>query len=261
MPFEVFPTFEIETRAGKVSRARDGDTAWVRSSVTGAVVRGRPWAVIHDGRIIFDSLYPNALSTGGVTHELNVVVTGLPTLVMQKKFDEAETLRLMRSEINGQEFTDSPPRLDVGPSTEIVAKLRWRYSNDASTASYFMGYATSWEAPPQNVHLTRALLVGVNNAEFTDSLRLRSPSTPGHYWIVFTMGAESDPKWLFSGTNWACGTPVWGDGNDLPNLPDSVLRQAAIHGRVEIPYNYCDDGSHQRRLRAMPFVALEITVR
>ena len=261
MPFEVFPTFEIETRAGKVSRARDGDTAWVRSSVTGAVVRGRPWAVIHDGRIIFDSLYPNALSTGGVTHELNVVVTGLPTLVMQKKFDEAETLRLMRSEINGQAFTESPPRIDVGPSTEIVAKLRWRYSDDASTASYFMGYATSWEAPPQNVHLTRALLVGVNNAEFTDSLRLRSPSTPGHYWIVFTMGAESDPKWLFSGTNWACGTPVWGDGNDLPNLPDSVLRQAAIHGRVEIPYNYCDDGSHQRRLRAMPFVALEITVR
>lgn len=261
MPFEVFPTFEIETWAGKVSLARDGDTAWVRSSVTGAVVRGRPWAVIRDGRMVFDSLYPPAFATGAVTHELNVVVTGLPTLVMQKKFDEAETLRLMRSEINGQVFTESFPRIDVGPSTEIVAKLRWRYSNDASTASYFMGYATSWEAPPQNVHLTRALLVGVNNAEFTDSLRLRSPSTPGHYWIVFTMGAESDPKWLFSGTNWACGTPVWGDGNDLPSLPDSVLRQAAIRGRVEIPYNYCDDGSHQRRLRAMPFAALAIKVR
>ena len=210
--------------------------------------------------MVFDSLYPPAFATGVVTHQLEVVVAGLPTLELHPAFDEPETLRLMRSEINGQEFTDSPPRIDVGPSMEIVAKLRWRYSIQASTASYFMGYATSWGTPPQNVHLTRALLVGVSNAEFSDSLRLRSPSTPGHYWILWTLGAESDPKWLFSGTNWACGIPVWGDGNDVPTLPDSVLRHAAIRGRVEIPYNYCHNGSHQRRVRAMPFAAVEITV-
>ena len=260
MPFEVFPRFEIRTRRGTRSRARDGDTAWARSTFPGALVRGRTSAIIRDGLIVFDSLYPPAFASGAVAHDLEIAVAGLPSLVLRVK-DERATLKLVTGIVNGRRFDGGIPHVEVAPSGDITATFRWRYSTQASTASYQMGYATSWEPLAQSTHTSRALLVGVRDAEFVDSFRQRAPRKPGHYWVVWTLGSEPDPKWLLSGTNWVCGTPRWNDGNDVQMLPDSVLRQSAIRGHVEIPYDYCDAGAHQRRMVPLPLAAVEITVR
>ncbi len=260
-PFEVFPRFEIRTRLGTLSHARDGDTAWARSSFPGALIRGRTSAVIRDGRMVFDSLYPPVLATGAVVHDLEIAVAGLPSLVLRGKYGERATLKLVTTLLNGRRFDGGIPNVEVAPSGEINAILRWRYSTQASTAAYQMGYATSWEPRARSTHTTRALLVGVRDAEFVDSLHQRAPRKPGHYWVVWTLGAEPDSKWLLSGTNWVCGTPRWNDSNNVQMLPDSVLRQSAKRGVVQIPYDYCDAGSHQRRVVALPLAAIEITVR
>ena len=37
-----------------------------------------------------------------------------------------------------------------------------------------------------------------------------------------------------SGTNWAVGAPVWGDGNDLAELPEAQVQTLWRTGRVQV---------------------------
>lgn len=55
--------------------------------------------------------------------------------------------------------------------------------------------------------------------------RLVAPRVPGRYRLLFTFDAETEMRFIASSTNWVVGAPAWDDGNDLVDLPDSVLAE------------------------------------
>jgi len=57
-----------------------------------------------------------------------------------------------------------------------------------------------------------------------------APDRPGSYWIIVIVSAEPSGGFGLSGTNWSFERPVWGDGNELADLPDSTLMQANRDG-------------------------------
>jgi hypothetical protein len=62
-----------------------------------------------------------------------------------------------------------------------------------------------------------------------------APNRPGRYWILFVLAAEDSGGFILSRSNWTMGTPVWGDGNDVASLPDSLIREANRNGAIVSP--------------------------
>ena len=93
------------------------------------------------------------------------------------------------------------------------------------------------------------------------TLKLRAPTTTGDYLIAWTQTGEPTGSWLLSGTNWRCGTPRWGDGNDLMALPmDQLIRAAADPGMARVSWLYCET-KEERVWRSIPIAVLKVEVR
>ncbi len=43
---------------------------------------------------------------------------------------------------------------------------------------------------------------------------------------------ETEALYIASGTNWVCGRPIWGDGNDVDDWPSERVVAAAHDGFV-----------------------------
>jgi hypothetical protein len=48
--------------------------------------------------------------------------------------------------------------------------------------------------------------------------------------LLFVFGAETEFKYIASGTNWTLGAPRWHDGNDLVELPAETLARIRQDG-------------------------------
>ncbi|MDQ8162558.1 MAG: hypothetical protein P3C10_08235, partial [Gemmatimonadota bacterium] len=74
-------------------------------------------------------------------------------------------------------------------------------------------------------------------------MNLMAPTAPGHYWILLAIAAEDQGGFILSRTNWTMETPVWGDGNDIAALPDSVIREANRTGVITTRLAFADGWS------------------
>jgi hypothetical protein len=64
----------------------------------------------------------------------------------------------------------------------------------------------------------------------TANVQLTAPSTPGTYYLIFAFRAELTGNQVASGTNWAYGPDVWGDGNDIAEFSPAQISQAQQNG-------------------------------
>jgi hypothetical protein len=65
---------------------------------------------------------------------------------------------------------------------------------------------------------------------------LTAPSTSGTYCIVFLFSGEYNGAEVASLTNWAYGSPVWDDGNDIADFSSTQITEAQSNGRTTVQY-------------------------
>ena len=270
-PFERPLRVEVRNAVGLRSTWRDGDSVHFTSSDSGVVLRGRTAAVIRGGVAEFDSLFvaevPYA-DRGGqpdyrraeLAKDQRFVAAGLePVHLVVNKWPEA--LRIVDGLVNGRRLRGGLNTVRVAPGGEISGSVAFRYTTPNRGALYVLTRGTSWGQHGGDTLTLRSLLAGVRDARMNSDLKVRAPQTPGDYVIAWVQSGEPTGSWLLSGTNWRCGTPRWGDGNDLMALPlDTLLRAATERGLVSVPWLYCEP-NELRDGRAVPIAVLKIEVR
>ncbi|NBW66965.1 hypothetical protein EBR44_14565, partial [bacterium] len=172
-----------------------------------------------------------------------------------------EALRIVDGLVNGRRLRGGLNTVRVAPGGEISGSVAFRYTTPNRGALYVLTRGTSWGQHGGDTLTLRSLLAGVRDARMNSDLKVRAPQTPGDYVIAWVQSGEPTGSWLLSGTNWRCGTPRWGDGNDLMALPlDTLLRAATERGLVSVPWLYCEP-NELRDGRAVPIAVLKIEVR
>ncbi|MBT5710789.1 sigma-70 family RNA polymerase sigma factor [Candidatus Poribacteria bacterium] len=63
-----------------------------------------------------------------------------------------------------------------------------------------------------------------------------APDTPGVYHIVIAGMAETEPRYVASGTNWSGDGPVWNNGTDVAGWSDAMLDQVMARGSLRPPW-------------------------
>ncbi|MFO0241060.1 ATP-binding protein [Gemmatimonas sp.] len=129
-------------------------------------------------------------------------------------------------------------RIEVPPASLLDGVLQVEYASSWVAASVWLAMTPTW-GDPRAVGRELIPLTTPVRWDATDvPIAVQTPSTAGTYWLLVVIGAEPSGGFLLSGTNWTVGAPVWGDGNDLATLPDSVIRAARDAGTVSIALAY-----------------------
>jgi hypothetical protein len=122
----------------------------------------------------------------------------------------------------------------VAPNTPLTGTIAVRVTTALQQAAVLFGAIPLWGDRRTNWIVLRSLPPH-GEMEFEQPLRdgvdgrvLRAPSRPGRYRLLLVTGAETEMRFIASGTNWMLGAPVWFDGDDLADLPpssiDSIVR-------------------------------------
>jgi hypothetical protein len=258
-PYEVPPRIEVRNTLGWITRWRDGDTIRVEPIAGADPLMGRTSAVIRDGAAVFDSLYPTTRRRRLVT-DVRFVLGGMDPLELRRRSRHTE-LRIVSATLNGMLFRDSVPTLRVRAGAPIEGTVTLRYSTTDRGSLYVLARTTTWRAPQGDTLTVRALLAGVADAAFTSRVSLAAPPHAGNYWLLWTQGDEPAARWLLSGTNWECQSPIWGDGNDLAAQPDSVLAISVRSREIMLPYHYCGAEGRRYRPKRLAVVGVRVEVR
>jgi hypothetical protein len=64
------------------------------------------------------------------------------------------------------------------------------------------------------------------------SVNLTAPTAAGTYHIIVAGRGEFNCTQVFSGTNWAAGSAIWGDGNDIAQWSSASIATAMASGQV-----------------------------
>jgi hypothetical protein len=255
----------LRNALGRTSAWRDGDTVRMAPADIPGPLNGRPWAVLRGGVAVFDSVYPAV--RGGMTtapvetavSDLRFSLGGLPTLILRRR-NRVDSLAIVETTLNGHRSSEATPVVRVQPGASIAGMVRVRYTTRGRDVLYVLAQATSWGRGQRDTLTVRSILAGVTGASFAFPVNLTAPKEPGDYWILWTQGTEPSATRLLSGTNWKCQAGMWGDGNDLPLMPDSILIEAVAHSEVLVSYLLCD-GAKSRTPRRLPVAGVRVLVR
>lgn len=259
--YEVSPRIELRNSINRVSTWRDGDTVRMAPADVDAPLLGRPWAVLHRGVAVFDSVYPSIHGDKAIAavQDVRFALAGIQPLVL-RRVNRGDSLAVEMATINGQPLDETMPTVRVAAGAPIRGTVRVRYTTRGRDVLYVMAQAASWGRGERDTVTVRSLLAGVSGASFVFPVNLTAPSAPGDYWILWTHGTEPSASWLLSGTNWACKKAVFNDGNDLATMPDSVLEAGVRRGIITVSTMICDE-TGPRGDRYLPLAGIRVIVR
>jgi hypothetical protein len=162
------------------------------------------------------------------------------------------SLEIVGARINGVDVrpdSSSGVRVvHVDPGDSLVGELALRYTAVVNEETIVLGYTPTWGDPSSAYRFVERLQGPAVNAPVAFTFALEAPRTPGRYFVVVAVGLETDAAYLFSGTNWVVGRPIWGDGNDIARWPAESIVQAARSGRVRHLKAFLITGSEGRRV-------------
>jgi hypothetical protein len=196
-----------------------------------------------NGRVNFDGL---SLSAGALG-QFVVRAEGFPParsrrLVFVRGPDrrELDAMDLLSGTINGQPIDSVRARVVVPPGAPLTGVLRIRSLTTATTAATLSGVVALWGDRRENFLTLRALPPygldfesSVNLEDQSGSYRvLRAPMRPGVYHLVVMYAAETEFRFVASGTNWVLGEPQWNDGNDVADFTPSQIEELRTTGHT-----------------------------
>jgi hypothetical protein len=150
-----------------------------------------------------------------------------------QQWSGADAFRLIRATIDG-EPVDSSGAISIRPGPDsLVVIVTYEFTTMGATANYVVGVTPTWGDPRTSAIRLAGLPRPVHAAWQSAVFTVSRPSRPGLHHLIFAMAAEGSAEHLLSQTNWTAGEPVWGDGNDLADLPLESIERLRRENRVE----------------------------
>ena len=162
------------------------------------------------------------------------------------EYPEFQFHRVVGGALNDQPLDSAHRVIRVAPGAVLRGSLQFRTFTAAHTAAQLAGAVALWGDRRTNWIALQALPPhgeSVWETELRDPgshRELRAPSTPGRYWLVLVVEAETEMKYIASRTNWVLGEPQWLDGNDILDLAPAQLRQLDSLGVIPWPKTFAD---------------------
>ena len=141
-------------------------------------------------------------------------------------------VRLAEAQFGSQRVRGPNASITVERGAMISGVLQIQYTADWPAASVWLSMTPTWGDPKQFGRDLSPVPTPVNQDIIDMSIGVQAPKEVGHYWLLFVIDAEPAGGFLLSRTNWTLEEPVWGDGNDIANLPDSTIRRANQDGAI-----------------------------
>ena len=229
----------VDRRGVRTDRTPDSVTVRLQ------VIRGTPRLAgtmtrpVLGGHVRFDDL----IIIGAGAFQLEAQAHPLPPERTPRLFaatvDSAQPIdrvELLSGQIAGSRLDSTQRRLIVPPNALLAGTLSLRVTTSLQEAAMLLGAVPLWgdrrtnwivlrSLPPHGeTVLTHPLRDGI------DGRLLRAPARPGRYRLLLVTGAETEMRFITSGTNWMLRTPIWFDGDDLADLPASSLDSLASVG-------------------------------
>jgi DNA-binding SARP family transcriptional activator len=248
------PVIEVRDRLGR--RAHGGTVKLEARDTAGRWIPVDSVAVAPDGRATFNRHGLPAVVNANGTVELRFSVAGLEPLEGHLRRKEAAELRLEEASLNGQALGAANRTLRIRPGERISGPLRFRYSAYWAAAAVVLTSVATWEPPESGYTSVVAVATPMDHGVLRPSIDIAGPREPGRYHLVFAFAAETDGRWIASGTNWMVGQPIWGDGNDLAGIGEAEVARAAADGKIWWDWQF--DG--WREPLALALTAVEVVV-
>ena len=221
------------------------------ADVQGAVsLAGPTTATVRDGEAVFRDLV--VLGSGGFVFEVRA--DDLPPERTRRFYAGSEgamisaaRVTILDGTVNGQPVDSVHHEVRVRPGATIEGALQFRTLTDARTAAILFGGVALWGNRTEQAFVLRALPPHGEMAvrevleDRITGRRWVAPRTPGRYAILFVADAETEMRFVASGTNWLLGAPRWNDGNDLADLEPRQLRELERVGFVYWPRSHLAD--------------------
>jgi DNA-binding SARP family transcriptional activator len=212
------------------------------TEVQGAMaLAGTTTVAVRDGDALFRDL--EVVGSGGFV--LEVSAGGVPPVRSRRFYAGGEgsvinaaRVTILRGTVNGQPVDSLRREVRVRPGAPIDGTLDFRVRTDLRTAAILFGGVALWGNRTEQPFVLRALpphgevTVQEPLEDRITGRRWVAPRTPGRYAILFVADAETEMRFVASGTNWLLGTPRWNDGNDLADLGPRQLDELERSGQV-----------------------------
>jgi len=226
---------------GRAARPGDADsTRVVRLRIptgTARILMGGEARMDSSGVAIFgalrirttDSIVPLRFEAPGHAS----VITDLP--ISEQTSDRDIRVRLLEGTIASQVVRGREARITVARGAPISGVLQVQYLSDFRSASVWLAMTPSWGDPKTAGRDVTPVTTPIQDNVIDVPIDYVAPNRPGRYWILLVLSAEDSGGFILSRSNWTMGTPLWGDGNDVALLPDSVIREANRTGGIMSP--------------------------
>ena len=169
-----------------------------------------------------------------------MVTKGLPPVESDRIIagGGAESLRLRAATINGQRLGPDMRRLTVARSTRLRGLANLHVTTNEKTAALLLAAIPTWGDRRGAFIALKALPPQADNDSMNVPVDLPGPERPGRYFLVLAFAAETEARFVASGTNWVLGSPRWFDGNDLADLQPAQADSMNQRGGIFWPWAY-----------------------
>lgn len=133
-------------------------------------------------------------------------------------------------------ISTSNKQISVAPGSSITGSITMSTTNSwASSASTRLIGTSNWGTHSSSYWTVGSVATG-SNSYTSSGVSLTAPSSAGTYYLIFAFRAETSGGAVASATNWATGSPIWNDGNDIADFTSTQVSQAQSYGQAAVDW-------------------------
>lgn len=148
----------------------------------------------------------------------------------------SDAVRLDGGKINGRRLAEGAATVTVRPGQEILGRIDITVRNEHGAAAQFPVIQTPTWGSHERGYRVVARHVDPGATSLAVAVHEVAPSRPGTYYLLVAATAETGPEFVASGTNWPVEYPVWNNGTDIADWPESLIQEAMVAGTVVAPW-------------------------
>ncbi|HET9134449.1 MAG TPA: AAA family ATPase [Gemmatimonadales bacterium] len=256
------PVFRVYDRLGRPVSALTGDTLVVRQQHGDARLANRTTTTVRDGMVAATGvtlLAPSGGPRDSVVAVFEVGPARSRPITLFRPAVLAYRLELADGTLAGQLLSRREPTIRVAPGAPIEGEVLLHYTTPSDPVIYWLAESSTFGDIASDTVTVASLHYNATDGYLSARVRRAAPTMPGTYWLAWATAPETAAHWVLSATNWRCGTPTWGDGNDLMARDD--LASAWGGGILAVERQLCDGpGTPARLTQRTPVVTVKVVV-
>ena len=167
---------------------------------------------------------------------LGTTVVGFASLVSAADPGDTSSLKITSGTSTFSGISSSNKQITVSPGASISGQITMTAISAWNSSAVITLVGTpSWGTHSTSYFGAMSILTPATTTK-TVTVSLTAPSSSGTYYIIFLFSGEYNGAQVASLTNWAYGSPVWNDGNDLADFTSSQVSDAQSVGRTSVRY-------------------------